>query len=422
MTDNKNNSNEKKSNKWFKSLVNAKTKLPEPIKKMRLFIWRRLKESFCFAVLKACILIFILTYIVFAIKPSRAHIAANFSEIDSRPFHKTNIVASSVSLKSQDCERLLYMSYEPIRISLNNWKIEGIPYDSLDQEWLVIYPDDNSSNLCEFEITGQIREVALDNTSGAGLKEYWIGRSKCSFTGPQCLHIYYGRGVLETRTGATVAELDGDTINLKETPKEAKPSTTDENDLSSLAPYWGPKVIDDTDIYEITIESCHYPIDYYDYQRGIGRENQFIKLLLLYNEGKVHFEKIQQLESTVVGKLVVSYTPTPQEYDLYKQEIKLVNETKSQDELELVCNVGGDADDGSYKTEGVLYGYITGGEISGMSLFPSFETWFYSNAYMTPTAIIAIVLSATALFTKKNSEAKGSDKNVIHDDEKPSNV
>ncbi len=65
-------------------------------------------------------------------------------------------------------------------------------------------------------------------------------------------------------------------------------------------------------------------------------------------------------------------------------------------------------DDEFYKSEGTLNGYVSDGKVSKMPLFPSFKTWFYSNANMTPTAIITIVLTAIALFIKKDDETKKS--------------
>ena len=106
-------------------------------------------------------------------------------------------------------------------------------------------------------------------------------------------------------------------------------------------------------------------------------------------------------ESIVTGNLALSYSPTPKEYVLYKQELILKNETKPISEFTVDLNVEYNEEDEPLKTDGVIYGYVSDGEVSKISLFPSFKTWFYSNAYMTPTAVITIVLTAIALFRIK---------------------
>jgi hypothetical protein len=44
-----------------------------------------------------------------------------------------------------------------------------------------------------------------------------------------------------------------------------------------------------------------------------------------------------------------------------------------------------------------------------MSLFPSFKTWYFSNAYLAPTTIVTVVISAISIFNKKREAKKEKD-------------
>ena len=216
------------------------------------------------------------------------------------------------------------------------------------------------------------------------MNDFTSEQSVCNFIGSVNLFISSGRTVFETRDGSVVAEPDTFSytiINKKANADEMNvPSNSEQPNVIQFA-------------------------NGFSKEEHTGYGEQTITSIIEYGSGKLLASGIKHFDSNVTGKLVISYTPTSQEYDLYKQELILDNNTDFEN-LELKYNVKHNSDDDFYESEGVLYGFVTDGEFSKMSLFPSFITWFYSNAYMTPTAIIAIVLTAVGILNKKDNMVK----------------
>lgn len=194
------------------------------------------------------------------------------------------------------------------------------------------------------------------------------------------IEIGRGKAVLETQYGDEVEELDNTSFTMI-------PDTSD-------------GTLDGEQLFEVELDNSLFKKN----GNFWNREAQSIIAFIEYEDGSLQAERIDHFESRVTGNLALSYTPTPQEYDLNKQELILENKTNTLSNLDFDYNVKRNKDDGSYSAEGAIYGYVSDGEISEMSLFPSFQTWFYSNAYMTPTAIVSIVLTAIALINKKKED------------------
>ena len=373
----------KSSNKPPKWVKKDNSKTPE-LKKQAFYItWHRFKESLLLAIVKACFLITALIYIVFLIKPRQAHILVNLSEISER----TSLEANNVVLNYPDCDEIRFFSNEAVYIKLKDCEVEEVSSDvNRESFWLVIYPNDNETNSkSHFSATGKVSSVSLSNTSSINMYDYSFEKSVCKFDGSVNLFISVGRAVFETRDGKAVAEPDvfSYTIIKKKTTAENTntPSETEELNVMEFANSFSKE------------EYAH-------------QHERSITSIIDYSSGELLASGIKHFESNATGKLRISYTPTPQEYSLYKQELILNNDTNLEN-LELEYNVKHNAD-AVYESEGVLYGFVTDGEFSKMSLFPSFKTWFYSNAYMTPTAIIAVVLTAIGIFNKKDKGVKPS--------------
>lgn len=354
------------------------------IKKALAFSWKRLNESIVLDIIKACILVLILTYAIFLIKPAQAHISANITELDDRG---TSLLADMVSFSSPDKVTLTFFCQEAIRIKFADYEIEGYPIPDPDFNYLVIYPDDS----CCFTITGQMEAAWLRDVSSDNLHNLGAKRFVSYFVGPQKLQILEGHAEIETDDRKKIADLEGDNFNIIEITSQSNKS---------------PRLIPVFATHGVAIEGCqsilvigedYDDLDEMDYEFYVDVGN---------NNGTLKANGIENFESAVTGELALSYTPTPQKYSLNRQELRLVNKPKSNnelklesnDELELECSIVYEPDSNSYEIVCNIYGYITDGEVSKMSLFPSFETWFFSNAYLTPTTIVTIVLTAIALF------------------------
>lgn len=104
---------------------------------------------------------------------------------------------------------------------------------------------------------------------------------------------------------------------------------------------------------------------------------------------------VNRLSATSSGQLTMSYTPQPNEYSLQGQELAF-----SSAGSQLKCTYN--------PTEGTIQcqGYVQTATLSGSSLFPSFENWFFSNAYIAPLTLISSVFSALTLLTSFRKERR----------------
>lgn len=394
MVDNNNNNHKKNRKRWSERVKKASTVISNSFKKAAHFIIKIIKESLLFAIVRACLLIFVLIYIIFTIKPRQAHVSINISEL-GYPFYYAfgyptiEMFVGAVFFDSLDEYEIQFFSKSAFFIGLQKYEIEGLPLPDNGNYELVIFPEVHDlSREAVFSMTGEIKDVYFSRSSSTDLHLVSTKSLLCNSEGTLNLQIMSGRAVIVKSRKEKVADIDSDSINLIR-----KTDNSSATEYRSRDFYWDYYSV--PHYFNLGSESNVYSEE--DLQNPHLMEEEF-DAILKYNSGKFSIESISSLKAVTTGKLSLSFTPTPQEYDLIKQDLSLVGQN-----LNLECNVVYDADDNSYKTEGVLYGYITDGEISEISLFPSFETWFFSNAYMTPTAIITIILTAIALFTKKRS-------------------
>lgn len=381
----KKNGNEKNSNKLPDWVKKAKATILNFLKQAPHFIWQRLKESLLFAVLKACFLIFLLVYIAFAIKPKQAHIIANLSELGK----ETSLLAKSVVLDDLDCDGISFMSTTAVYIDLEHVEVEEVTADiNNDSSMLVIYPTD--IDLSYFLVEGNINSANLTDVFLNGFYNFSYKESKCNFVGALNLSVYSGRAVFIADDGRIVAEPDIRQYTIIKEDYSAEKIIDPSSDVEQPGVIWFRNAFSPNEYY--------WSGDHLVYKHhGKRTINSYMKI----RSGELHASGIKHLETKATGKLGLSYTLTPQEYSMYKQELILNNNTINED-LDLDYYVKHNAGDDYYESEGIIYGFVTEGELSKMSLFPSFKTWFYSNVYMTPTAIIAIVLTAVGIFIKNN--------------------
>ena len=357
-----------------------KERLQGFVKKATLFIWQKLKESIFFAGIKAFLLIFVLIYIIFSIKPEQAHVSAIISELGY-----TEAIADKVILKDYDCDHIGFYCKDAVRMKVFpffEFDVIGVNPDYYKNTYSIsIYP--GAKGYSSFSIQGQTSDLEFKNALISDWVHYSSDKVNINCVGKQYLTVSEGRIIFESSDEEIIREFDTSDYSKK------------------------------LDLFSMYIDGCTVEPDINGRDKysiilwNISEEHAIrsISTMLRHNGVNIEATGVSSLDSTVTGKLAVSYTPNPQNYDLNMQDLGLVSSNSSED-MHLKCSVKYNADDDSYKTEGVLYGYISEGEISKMTLFPSFKTWFYSNAYMTPTAIITIVLTAIALFNKKKEDGK----------------
>ena len=382
MTDN-NNSDDKKSKKTPEWLETAKVRLPELIKKF----FQNFKKSLAFAVIKAFLLIIVLTYIFFAFMPNQAFIAGDNLKVKPGV---TSFESYETIFNSEDLGEISLHSEGAIKISLACCEIKGLEVSNPYRCWLVINPESfESSTNCNISITGNIQDGFLSNAFVESFNRLRSGLFTLSFVGPQELKIVCGRAVIETFDGEVIDEIDSKQITIIKRPYGI---------FSSPFFSWTPE---DPEKYLVNIATTSHINDYFKHP---DPKLPLIDIGLINFKGSITSRNIKHLETIVTGKISFSYTPTAQDYNLIDQELKLESIFKSHGELYLFYKSGKGIYSDVEGSECRINGYVTDGEISRMPLFPSFKTWFYSNAYIAPATIITIVIAATALFIKKNDK------------------
>ena len=111
------------------------------------------------------------------------------------------------------------------------------------------------------------------------------------------------------------------------------------------------------------------------------------------------------------GKLSISYTPTPQEYELQDQRVQLGE--LSRNGTQCVEHADDLFVDLSYDSDGeslVVSGDVAKARLSGMNLFPDFRNWYFSNVYLAPSTIVSVSFSALAQLVARDNAKKNSDK------------
>lgn len=316
--------------------------------------------------------------LVTIIYAGRMIIPTQLSQID------TYVVADAITLLKPDFLDVYVEASEPIRIKLENCEVEEYRYSDSFSDWLVIYPADSrwfsttNEQSSAFGLQGQIRRISLFHSSTDYFTNYDAHLAYVFCVGPQQLHIGCGKAYIEKNDGQIVTELDSEFITLIE--RSGQTSYSFDSDYL---------------IYDENKDSENRP-----YLLNIGTANQTepIHVNLLFSGGKINADCISSFQSSLTGDLTITYTPTPQKYNLTDQELKLESVMKPKSDLFLSYDMS--------EYSGKIYGYITDGEVVKMPLFPSFRTWYFSNAYLAPTTIITVVVSAISIFNKKKEGKK----------------
>lgn len=378
-------------------------------------IWQRFRGSLLFDVIKACALVFVLVFSIYLIKPYQAQISVSISELVD---NEVSFIARNAIFNNLDYNEIVFSNKNAIRIKLEAYEVEEFPSLDSGLYWLVINPSKpNGTGLCRFVLSGKIKEIDLYDVSSTNLHSFNTERTELLFDGPQHIEIIEGSAVIEKSNGEKYKQI-GDSINIVER-KNNKPNILNMRfDILNNA-----EKIEYLTLSYVDIESSS-TLDFEE-DNNSDQINQSLYVGLNYNSGKLKINDMKFFKSKVSGKLALSYTLVPQEYNLNMQELKLASGTNSQGKLklkdfeekkdsnksELLDRARGElymelhikhsVDDYYYESEGTLNGYITDGEVSKMPLFPSFCNWFYSNVYMTPTTIITIIITAITLFNRK---------------------
>ena len=330
------------------------------LKKLFALLFKYFRESFFFALIKACLLFAFLILILFLIRPKLAHIYMNIEKAGQlRQTEDYHVTAKSVNIYGSGNERRAYTARSEIVIDAP-YEIDGVRYS----EGFIIARPAASSPLNDSTI---ILEGEYDNMT---LKE----------------------------------DVDLDISVEGETEAFAKNITIRGSGLFRLGTY-------DTEVY---IENEKDPtqnriIDCYQEQVFIGYENSEFGISLSARNSServftsftcdsIRASQVEKFTAAVTGKATISYTPTSNEYSLNSQEV--VVENTSEKDLRLWLN--------AKSFEGEIAGYFTDGTISLFSVFPTFQSWFFSVGLLAPTTLITLILSAISIFLKSKKEEKQS--------------
>jgi hypothetical protein len=111
----------------------------------------------------------------------------------------------------------------------------------------------------------------------------------------------------------------------------------------------------------------------------------------------LELKSCQSMRTRGSGTAFLSFTPNPNEYTLHDQVVSLGRNKQSKSDA--ATNYVNSSFEVSVDTEAktlVASGEVSEAIISGMSLFPDFRNWYFSNAYMAPFTIVSIAFSTLA--------------------------
>lgn len=365
------------------------------IKKYKEFngniVVKSLKKSFIFNLFKASIIIFLLILLLFQVKPQKAYIYAEVEQEQINEYSLYNESYFSYKAKTFQVNDILgdYISIwseDKIVIELNGLSINDVDYSI--GECLVIDPIDKKNSYIEF--FGAKDSALFNDAISLSYTNMYSKYSSYTFVGEQYLSI--GSGT------AYILDTNGDKKELDNTEKlvlmnsnskdliglfQENIDNITEND-GSISDEHKDDYMDFTQIIDRE-RNKHYTI--HVYAEPIGLESKNAELSTIYKGCKNI--TLMHVVSCIVrgnGKLTISYTPTPEEYSLKKQDLFLLSENSS-----LTLSV--DVETGKVS----IWGYADKAMLSQMSLFPSFGNWYFSNIYMAPLTLISTVFAAVSM-------------------------
>lgn len=370
------------------------------IKKYKEFneniVVKSLKKSFIFNLFKASIIIFLLILLLFQVKPQKAYI---YAEVEQEQINEYSLYnesyfwynAKTFEVNDISGDYISIWSADKIVIELNGLSINDVDYSV--GECLVIDPIDKKNSYIGssyIEFLGAKDSAFFNDATSLSYNAMDSKYSSYTFVGEQYLSI--GSGT------AYILDTNGDKKELDNTEKLVL-MNSHSKDLIDLF----QESIDNITENDGSISDEHKD-DYMDFNQIIDRERNKHYTIHVYAEpiglesknaelstsykGCKNITLIQVVSCIVRGngKLTISYTPTPEEYSLKKQDLFLLSENSS-----LTLSV--DVETGKVS----IWGYADKAMLSQMSLFPSLWNWYFSNIYMAPLTLISTVFAAVSM-------------------------
>ena len=166
-------------------------------------IVRTIKESFVYNLLKALIVIMMMIFLIFQVKPNKAYIYAELEQIEVSSLDYQAEVLSVGEISHSYTE---ISSMDKILIDLNGLSINDIDYS--DGEYLEICPIDSPSSFIDF--FGTI-DKAYFYDANSNVNQYhtiYSNSSSYRFIGEQHLKIDYGTTYVVNTNNGERKELD----------------------------------------------------------------------------------------------------------------------------------------------------------------------------------------------------------------------
>lgn len=359
-------------------------------------IVRIIKESFVYNLLKALIVIMMMIFLIFQVKPNKAYIYAELEQIEVSSLDYQAEVLSVGEISHSYTE---ISSMDKILIDLNGLSINDIDYS--DGEYLEICPIGSPSSFVNF--CGMIDKAYFYNVN-SNINQYRIIYSNSSsyyFIGEQHLKIDYGTTYVVNTNSGERKKLDYNenlvlmNTSCKNIINEYKKLIDDiTEDAGSISEEHENEYLNYTHIIHKFSNEEAYSVRVYtesaDSESIDGRlETDFVDFNSIYS-GQIVSCKVM-----ASGKLAISYTPSAEEYVLKKQELYLRSDDSS-------LNISYDIKNGT----AFISGYVNEATLSQMNLFPNFWSWYFSNIYMAPLTLISTVFAAVSMMnaSKRNKQ------------------
>lgn len=344
-------------------------------------IVKAIKESFIYNLLKALIVILLILLLIFQIKPKKAYIYAELEQVEDY----TNFAER---LDIESCNDTIIYSNDKIIIDLDGLSINNIDYS--DGDYLVIYSEEDSEGKHEASISiwGEMPEIYFYDAILVNIIDQcntiYSNYASYQFIKEQKLRIYSGTAYIINVNNKKKEKLDcTETLILVNTPfkdtsndyRHIFDSILNNDDISKNF----------NDIIDEYNKAEKYFVNIYTSNKDSeSLDDKLENSIIGFNN--MYSEQLTLCKIVASGKLTVSYTPTPEEYTLNKQELYLLSEDSS-------LTISYDSENNT----AFVSGYVNEATLSQMNLFPDFWNWYFSNVYMAPLTLVSTVFAAVSM-------------------------
>lgn len=333
------------------------------------------------ALISSLVIVLLLVLLLFQIKPKISYIQGDLTLPDEtgEPYEivKTVVSGSATELEFYTKSRTDYTS--------TCFDINSAQKLVIDLSKLTLNEDEYSEGSC-LEICPRSGKEASVKFIGKTYHAFLYNASFSDSGAPNCS----SNEILAYFCGNVYLEIADATAKVVNTMTGEEQPVATENNLVLFSRELESKIqeqLDSASTYEEQYKAesanniTHGDIQY---QISIKSESKFNVVCASFE--KVRSNTVRTYNSISDGCVSVSYTPTPNEYDLKNQEIMLNSKDAA---LSMVYDI---------KTGKIsLRGYIDEAELSRINLLPNFWNWYFSNVYMAPLTLISAVFVCVPL-------------------------